>query len=52
LIDEMDYRALVKLQEYSSIGMGFEPIVKQYIGLLEEIKNKNWALNELQKNKG
>eukprot|EP01102_Stenamoeba_stenopodia_P001620 TRINITY_DN1145_c0_g1_i1.p2 TRINITY_DN1145_c0_g1~~TRINITY_DN1145_c0_g1_i1.p2 ORF type:complete len:210 (-),score=63.16 TRINITY_DN1145_c0_g1_i1:62-691(-) len=44
-------RVLVKLQEYSSIGMGFDAIVKQYTGLLEEMKNKQWALNELQKNK-
>jgi HAUS augmin-like complex subunit 4 len=42
-------RVLVKLQEYSSLGLGFESIVKQYTQLLEEIKNKRWALSELQK---
>jgi HAUS augmin-like complex subunit 4 len=44
-------RVLVKLEEYSSIGFGFEGVVKQYAQLLEEIKNKKWALEELQQNK-
>jgi hypothetical protein len=49
-LDEYE-NAIKKLQEYESIGLGFDDLVSEYAAILNEIKEKTWALNELQNNK-
>lgn len=49
-LDEYE-NSLKKLQEYESIGLGFDDLVNEYASILNEIKEKTWALNELINNK-
>ena len=37
---------------YQSIGEEFTQLLSEYIGLVTEIENKQWALNELRQSVG
>ncbi len=41
--------ALQKLDEYESVGMGFDKLVAEYALILHDIEEKTWALNQLLK---
>ena len=49
-LDEYEI-AIKKLQEYESIGLGFDNLVQEYQLIINQIKEKMWALNELEKDK-
>jgi len=44
------YQGLIRqLNKYDSAGFGFNALAIEYAGILDEIKEKSWALSELRK---
>jgi len=43
-------QAVQKISEYESVGGGFDKLVAEYSAILQDIKEKKWAMSELLKN--
>jgi hypothetical protein len=46
---EEDNKLSRRLAEYESVGLGFDKLAAEYAEILEQIEEKQWALNEIHK---
>jgi hypothetical protein len=42
-------RIMRTLNEYENIGMGFDKLVAEYASILQDIQDKKWAMEEIQR---